>query len=95
MSVNAQRGEVALCIGGRRRVLRLTMGALAELETVFGCDGMAALGARLRDMSEDDVRTMAAALLRGGGGDGDISDVRDWAVAARACAECFRLALRG
>ena len=44
---NLHRGEIACLIGGRPLRLCLTLGALAEIEAAFGCDGLAALGERL------------------------------------------------
>jgi hypothetical protein len=88
MRINAERGEVALTIGGERRTLCLTMGALAALERAFGCDDLTGLGARLRTMTQDDLRVVLDALL---GEPVNPEDV-DWSAAARACAACFRLA---
>ena len=85
--INTERGEAALSVGGERRTLCLTMDALAALERAFGCDDLAALGARLKALSANDVRTVLEALL-GGPVDPDV----DWSAAARACAACFRLA---
>lgn len=66
---NRRRGEVAVTIGGERYGLCLTLGALAELETAFGVDDLAALGERFaqgRLGARDCVRLLGAAL-RGGG----------------------------
>jgi hypothetical protein len=43
---NPYAGEVALVIDGERHVLKLTLGALAELETVLGVDTLMALAER-------------------------------------------------
>jgi len=45
---NLHRGEIEAEIGGARRRLVLTLGALAELEAVFGADDMVALGGAVR-----------------------------------------------
>src|SRR5258705_468458 len=43
---NLHRGEIEAEIGGVRRRLVLTLGALAELEAAFGADDLAALAER-------------------------------------------------
>ncbi len=40
---NTYRGEIAAEIGGKRRTLVLTLGALAELESAFGASDLMAL----------------------------------------------------
>jgi len=66
---NHYRGEIEAELGGRRRVLVLTLGALAELEATFGADDLAALAERFgsgRMRARDLVRIIAAGL-RGAG----------------------------
>ena len=66
---NLHRGEIEACIGGRRRTLVLTLGALAELEAAFGADDLVALAERFgtgRLKSFDLVRIIGAGL-RGAG----------------------------
>ncbi|MGL5115887.1 MAG: GTA-gp10 family protein, partial [Beijerinckiaceae bacterium] len=46
---NLHRGEIDFPLEGEIRPLRLTLGGLAELESAFGADGLAALGARLSE----------------------------------------------
>ena len=43
---NHHRGEIDAEIGGARRRLVLTLGALAELEAAFGADDLVALADR-------------------------------------------------
>lgn len=66
---NRRRGEVEAVIGGERRILCLTLGALAELETAFAADTLADLATRFsggRLKAADLVRILGAGL-RGGG----------------------------
>src|SRR5262245_5846615 len=66
---NTHRGEIEAEIGGRRRRLVLTLGALAELEAAFGADDLVALAERFsggRLKARDLVRIIAAGL-RGAG----------------------------
>lgn len=66
---NRRRGEVEAVIGGERRILCLTLGALAELETAFAAETLADLAARFsggRLKTLDLVRIIGAGL-RGGG----------------------------
>lgn len=89
---NRARGEVVCQIGGQPRRLCLTLGALAELETAFGCDGWQALAERLRRLSARDMAVVLSALLRGGGeGEVDVSAV-DFREAADAVAAAFNAA---
>ena len=67
---NAYAGEVALTIGGRRRVLKLTLGALAELEeAVDPAEGLVGLIGRFEagSYSARDVLALIVAGLKGGG----------------------------
>ena len=66
----------------RRRTLVLTLGALAELESAFGADDLAALTERFAQgrMSARDLVRIIAAGLRGAG-----ESVTDDEVARMAC----------
>ena len=60
---NIYRGEIAADLGGRRRTLVLTLGALAELEAAFGAGDLMALAERFgsgRLSARDLVRIIAA-----------------------------------
>src|SRR5215467_2478236 len=66
---NRHRGEIDAEIGGARRRLVLTLGALAELEAAFGADDLVALAERFaggRLKARDLVRIIGAGL-RGAG----------------------------
>jgi hypothetical protein len=66
---NRHRGEIEAQIGGARRTLVLTLGALAELEDAFGADDMVALAERFgsgRLKARDLIRIIGAGL-RGAG----------------------------
>ena len=66
---NRHRGEIEADIGGARRRLVLTLGALAELETAFDAEDLVGLAERFgngRLKSLDLVRIIGAGL-RGGG----------------------------
>ncbi|MGV3550174.1 gene transfer agent family protein [Rhizobium sp.] len=78
---NGQRGEIEAMIDGERRILCMTLGALAELETAFGVDNIADLAGRFSGgrVGAKDVMAIIAAGLRGGGNlvdDGDLRDCR-------------------
>ncbi len=66
---NRRRGEVEAVIGGERRILCLTLGALAELETAFGAESLADLGQRFAAgrLKAADLMRILGAGLRGGG----------------------------
>lgn len=79
MAANRRRGEISALIDGEERVLCLTLGALAELESAFAVDDLAALAERFasgRLRARDLIRVVGAGL-RGGG-----MEVGDNAVAA-------------
>jgi hypothetical protein len=66
---NKYRGEIEAEIGGDRRTLVLTLGALAELESAFGADDLVALAERFGSgrMSARDLVRIIGAGLRGAG----------------------------
>ncbi len=74
---NPWAGEVALVIDGERRVMKLTLGALAELEARLGEDSLVSLVERFEAgaFSARDVLALVAAGLRGGGWDGGPEDL--------------------
>jgi hypothetical protein len=66
---NHHRGEIEAEIGGARRKLVLTLGALAELESAFGAEDLVALAERFgsgRLKARDLIRVIGAGL-RGAG----------------------------
>ena len=84
-----------MVIDGERHVLRLTLGALAELEAGLQADTLVDLVARLesKDCSSRDVLALIVAGLRGGGWTGTAKDLLSAEIeggplmAARAAAE--------
>ncbi len=70
LMANPWTGEVALVIDGERRVLKLTLGALAELEQVLEVGSLVELVQRFEGgvFSSRDVLALIVAGLRGGGG---------------------------
>lgn len=66
---NRHRGEIEAVLDGERRLLVLTLGALAELEDAFGGEDMLALASRFetgRISARDAIRVIGAGL-RGAG----------------------------
>jgi hypothetical protein len=66
---NKHRGEIEAELGGKRRTLVLTLGALAELESAFGAEDLPALAERFatgRLAARDLIRIIGAGL-RGAG----------------------------
>jgi hypothetical protein len=64
---NKIRGETEFLAGTERYVMKLTLGALAEIEDVLGVKSLSDLGARLKSLGSGDIAAIASALLRGGG----------------------------
>jgi hypothetical protein len=92
---NPWRGDVALVIDGERHVMRLTLGALAELEAGLETGSLVALVKRFEagEFSTRDVLALIVAGLRGGGWQGRAGDLLQAEIeggpmgAARAAAE--------
>ena len=92
---NPWRGEVALTIDGKRHLMRLTLGALAELETQIGSGTLVELVQRFETggFNTRDVLALVVAGLRGGGWQGQTKDLLDAEIvggpmaATRAAAE--------
>ncbi len=86
---------MALLIDGQRRVMRLTLGALAELEAALDSGSLVDLITRFEagDYSTRDVLALIVAGLRGGGWTGTGDDLLSAEIeggpvaAARAAAE--------
>ena len=70
---NPWRGEVALVLDGERHLLKLTLGALAELEADMQADSLVSLVERFETAAfrTRDVAQLLLAGLRGGGWAGD------------------------
>ena len=98
MAANGARGEVVAVLAGTERRLCLTLGALAEIETGLGLEGLSGLAERMRALSARDLMVVLAALLRGGG-ERALADELDRAGvdprdAAEAVAKTFAAAAR-
>jgi hypothetical protein len=80
---NRHRGEIEAEIGGAKRRLVLTLGALAELEAAFGAEDLVALTERFGTgrLTARDLTRIIGAGLRGAG-----ETVSDDAVAAMSVA---------
>lgn len=66
---NRRRGEIAATFCGETRLLCLTLGALAELESAFGVANLAELAGRFEagQLSAGDIIRIVGAGLRGAG----------------------------
>ena len=71
MSCNPHKGEIEATLGGRRYTLRLTLGALAELEAALNADSLPELLGRFEQgrFSARDLIALIHAGLRGAGHD--------------------------
>ena len=76
---NRWRGEVALTVNGQRHQLKLTLGALAELEEDLGETSLVSLVERFEGgrFSARDVLALLHAGLRGAGEDVDPDQLAD------------------
>ncbi len=74
---NPWAGEVALVLDGQRHVMKLTLGALAELEAGLETGSLFELVERFETggYSSRDVLALIVAGLRGGGWQGRASDL--------------------
>jgi hypothetical protein len=100
MGGNPWSGEVELALDGERRIMRLTLGALAELEAGMEADGLVDLVSRFETgrFRTRDVALVLLAGLRGGGWTGDETDLMAARIEggpAGAVAAAARLLARG
>ena len=72
---NKTRGDSELVAGNARHIMRLTLGALAEIESGLGVKSLSDIGDRLKTLGAGDVATIASALLRGAGSSLTAADV--------------------
>lgn len=101
--VNLQRGEVDLTTDKGSFTMRLTLGALAELEADLGADGLIGVAERFEGgaFTSRDLIALLTAGLRGGGADIVRADVEKLsfgggaAGAAEAAARLLTLTFRG
>lgn len=75
--VNPMRGEVEITLDGVPHAARLTLGALAELETALQTGSLIEMAGRFEDgrFSASDVIAVIVAGLRGGGWRGSRDDL--------------------
>ncbi|MGH6872640.1 MAG: GTA-gp10 family protein [Rhizomicrobium sp.] len=65
---NTTRGDSMLKAGGKSLVMRLTLGALSEIEDGLGNGGgLGGIAGRLESLGSKDIALVASALLKGGG----------------------------
>jgi hypothetical protein len=64
---NKIRGESEFLAGTQRYVMRLTLGALAEIENGLGVSSLSEIGDKLKSLGTTDLATVASALLRAAG----------------------------
>jgi hypothetical protein len=88
------RGEAGVMLGGVRRRVCLTLGALAEIETGLAVEGLAAVVERMKALSARDLMVVLAAVLRGGGETASEVEAVEPREAARAVAAAFEAAAR-
>ena len=75
--VNPYAGEVGLTLNGAHHAAKLTLGALAELETALEAGSLVELVERFetRKFTTRDVLSLVVAGLRGGGWSGSAADL--------------------
>lgn len=99
---NPYAGAVALVLDGEGHVLKLTLGALAELENWLQADSLPALVERFETggFTARDVLALVWAGLRGGGWQGEPADLAKAEIgggpleAARVAAQLLALSFR-
>jgi hypothetical protein len=64
---NKVRGESEFLAGTERYVMKLTLGALAEIENGLGVSSLSDIAGKLKSLGTMDLATVASALLHGGG----------------------------
>jgi len=76
---NPHRGEATLTLNGQVQTLRLSLGALVQLEQALGSDSLTDLVARFENGSfrTRDILAVLFAALRAGGWTGTAQDLAD------------------
>ena len=64
---NKIRGESEFLAGTERYVMKLTLGALAEIENGLGVSSLSDIANKLKSLGTMDLATVASALMRGAG----------------------------
>jgi hypothetical protein len=64
---NTARGETSFMASGEKFVMKLTLGALAEIESALNVKNLGDLSSALKQFGASDIAQVAAALLRAGG----------------------------
>lgn len=79
---NPHRGEISARLGDRTYRLRLSLGALAEVEEALGLESFADLATRFQGgkIRAHDIRAILGAGLRGAGHDVTIESLDEFAV---------------
>jgi hypothetical protein len=72
---NKARGDAEFVAGDKRYAMRLTLGALAEIEDALGADSLADLAERLKHLGTGDIALVASALMRGASADISAAEV--------------------
>lgn len=90
------RGEIGLEVKGVIYPICLTLGALAEIEGVLGCESLGDLRVKLSGLTGRDMQAVLCALLRGGGvmEADDVAFTASPNAAAVAVAQAFSEALQ-
>lgn len=93
---NSARGDVSIEIDATPHTLRLTLAALAEIETALGVSGFEALAEALKALDAGSLIQVLTALLRAGGAQDaeTLAKQAELALAARAVAACFKANLQ-
>jgi hypothetical protein len=93
---NPHRGDSELVAGNNRYTMRLTLGALAEIEDALGLSSLGDIATRLKSLATSDIAAVASALLHGGGHTISATDVLafdcDLGTIVRAIAGAFTAA---
>jgi hypothetical protein len=92
--MNPQRGDVSMLIDGETRKLRLTFGALAEIEAALEAADLAELGARLARLSATEMMLVLRSLLNGAGEDEAAEAIAEARVDLRATSTAIARAFR-
>lgn len=75
-----QSGDAVIQVGGKEVLLRLTMGALAELDARLGVSGPEELAEKFRNLKQVDARQILACLVTDRAAIGDVLIMPDEAL---------------
>lgn len=89
---NRQRGDATLTVGDKKYTLRLTLGAMADIEDALGVP-ISKIGEKMQEPSIKDLISVVKAFIHAGGSEITDEEMRGWSIGLdqimKAVNDCF------